>query len=128
MEVYEEAKAEGLGNVITAVVSIGSGKPRHVNPGRTAYSTLSYAVKRMTGTEADHLAFSKRPESKDIYFRFNEEYELHKIDLADWRQVDWVEELALSYVEQPYVKGMIDQCARRLAKPRGKQVPEEEDE
>jgi predicted acylesterase/phospholipase RssA len=118
-DVYEEAEAEGLENGVQAIVSIGTGKPLQLNPGRSAYDTLSYAVKRMTGTESDHLEFSKRPEAKDTYFRFNEEYELHKINMADWKQVGRVEELALGYVSQPHIKTMIDQCARRITKPQG---------
>ncbi|KAH6665502.1 acyl transferase/acyl hydrolase/lysophospholipase [Halenospora varia] len=116
-DVYEEAEAQGLENDIEAIVSIGTGKPLQLNPGRTAYEALSYAVKRMTGTESDHLDFKKRPEATNKYFRFNEEDELHKIDMADWKQVGRVEELACAYVSKPHIKAMIEQCARKIAKP-----------
>ncbi|KAH8656651.1 acyl transferase/acyl hydrolase/lysophospholipase, partial [Tricladium varicosporioides] len=115
-DVYEEAQAQGLENNVEAIVSIGTGKPPQMAPIRTAYETLSYAVKRMTGTESDHLNFQKRPEVANKYFRFNEEDELHKIDMADWRQVGRVEELAYAYVSKPHIKAMIEKCAKRIAK------------
>jgi predicted acylesterase/phospholipase RssA len=119
-DVYEEAKALKLTKGVEAIVSIGTGKPLRTNPGRTAYEALPYAVKRMTGTESDHLDFKKRLAAVgavDRYFRFNEEYEFHKIDMAHWKQVGRVEELACAYVSKPDIKDMIDKCARRIARP-----------
>lgn len=115
-EVYEEAKDMGLKAQVGAIVSIGTGKDPQANPGKTAWEALSYALKRMTGTQSDHLDFEKRPEVHGKYFRFNEEHDLHKIDMADWNQIGRVEEIAYIYVAQPHIKENINKCARMMAK------------
>ncbi|KAH6663483.1 acyl transferase/acyl hydrolase/lysophospholipase [Halenospora varia] len=118
LEVIEEAKSEfGEGKAFQVIVSIGTGKPPVTNPSSHLFGVMKYAIKQMTDTQKKHSEFLRRyPDLVDDYYRFNEEGDMHKIDLADWQKLGRVEELATEYVLSVQGKGYILECARKLAR------------
>lgn len=119
-EVVQEARNEfGENSDIIAIVSTGTGKPKKSGPGSHVVSLLKYAVKEMTNTEKKHAEFKEGyPDLQGLYFRFNEESELHKIDLADSKKLARVEELANRYIESASERKLVLDCARKLARRR----------
>ena len=118
LEVIREAKAEfGSRRAFQVIVSLGTGKAHHMNPSDQLFGVIQYAVNQMTNTEVKHKEFLENyPHLKEMYFRFNEEGDLHKIDLADWKVLDKVQRLADEYVGSATGKKLIVDCARRLAR------------
>jgi predicted acylesterase/phospholipase RssA len=117
-DVYEEAKDEWPDRHFEAIVSIGTGKPRNMNPAQNAFGMAKYMSNQLTNTERKHLEFKEKADVQRVYFQLNEEFELYKIDMADWQQLSKVEELARMFVASPEGKRLVDDCAKRVAKKR----------
>lgn len=117
MEVIDESLLEFPGTSFQAIVSIGTGKPPSADPGQNVFGFVNYLLRQMTNTEDKHDEFRNRhPDELGNYFRFNEAHDLHKIDLASWKELDRVEELANEYVDSDHGKALISSCARKLAR------------
>jgi len=121
LQVMEEARSEfGEARKFQAVVSIGTGKAPKSDPSSHALGVAKYAIKRMTDTEEKHTDFINRfPDKHGEYFRFNEEDEMHHIDLADWKKLGKVEKLANDYVASVVGQREIKKCARKLSRTHG---------
>jgi hypothetical protein len=84
---------------------------------------MQYAIHQMTDTQKKHEEFKNRyPDLVEDTYRFNEEGELHNIDLADWRKLNQVEELAMEYVLSPQGRRDISSCAAKLVKTQGPHI------
>jgi predicted acylesterase/phospholipase RssA len=120
LQVVQEVRSEfGEDSNIAAIVSIGIGKAKKVDPGSYIFSLLKYAVKEMTNTEKKHAEFKANyPDLIAQYFRFNEEDQLHDIDLADWKKLARVEQIADKYVTSTQGRQLVSDCARKLARQR----------
>lgn len=120
LQVIEEAKSEhGKDRKFQVIVSIGTGKSPQSDPSSHLLGVMQYAIHQMTDTQKKHNEFLSRYEDlKDDYYRFNEEESLYKIDLADWKKLDRVEELATEYVSSVIGQKQILACAKRLAQGR----------
>jgi predicted acylesterase/phospholipase RssA len=118
LQVIEEAKSEfGDGRAFQAIVSIGTGKGPIADPSSHVLGVVNYAIKRMADTQQKHTEFvSRYPDLQEQYFRFNEENELYKIDLADWKKLGEVERLANEYIASVAGRKLINSCARKLAR------------
>jgi hypothetical protein len=98
------------------MVSIGTGKGQIADPSSYVVGVVKYAIHRMTDTQQKHTEFvSRYPDLQEQYFRFDDEEELYKIDLADWKKLDQVEKLANAYVASSEGKRTILAYARKLA-------------
>jgi predicted acylesterase/phospholipase RssA len=115
-EAYKEAKNECEGISPQILVSIGTGKPPRIDPGQNAWGMGKYLLTQLTNTEDVHKELLDMDELRDKYFRFNGDEQLYNIDMADWTQLDEVEEKAASFVTSS--QDLIDKCARKLAKSR----------
>ncbi|KAH0562656.1 hypothetical protein GP486_002662 [Trichoglossum hirsutum] len=120
LQVIQEVRSEyGRDAPFEAIVSIGTGKPPRVNPGSHVLSVIKYAIKEMTSTEKKHEEFvSSYPDLEDQYFRLNAEDNLYRVDLADWKRLPQVEEIANNYITSPQGRREILTCAKKLAKRR----------
>ena len=118
LQVIEEAKSEyGQYRSFQAIVSIGTGRGPNADPSSHLFGVMQYAIHQMTNTQKMHKEFLDRyPDLLDQYFRFNEEGDLYKIDLADWKMLKQVEDLANNYVESRKGKELIAACAGKLAR------------
>jgi hypothetical protein len=103
LEVIKEAKMEfGPDRQFQAIVSIGTRKGPIADPSSHLVGVMQYAIHQMTDTRKKHEEFKNRyPDLIENTYRFNKEGELHKIDLADWRKLNQVEELAMEYIRSP---------------------------
>ncbi|XHG05634.1 hypothetical protein AWENTII_008850 [Aspergillus wentii] len=119
-EVYDEAKNVCEGRSFDAIVSIGTGKPQHMNPAQ-GFGIVKYMAAQMTNTEGKHEEFMAKRRVGGLYSRLNEVHDLHKIGMDDWKQLNKVEELALRFIASPEGKTEIDNCARRIARRRNSQ-------
>jgi hypothetical protein len=118
LQIIEEAKwGFGQDKPFDAIVSIGTGKGPIENPSSHLLGVVQYAIHQMTDTQRKHTEFAERyPGLGSKYFRFNEEGDLYRIDLADWKQLHRVEQLANEYVTTSQVVTQIKSCARKLAR------------
>lgn len=100
LEVIEEAKAEfGQSKPFQAIVSLGTGRKPTTDPSSHLFGTIQYAFHRITDTQRPHRDFLKQyPDLKGQYFRFNAEGDLYKINLADHKKLEQVEQLANDFV------------------------------
>ncbi|KAI9776243.1 MAG: hypothetical protein M1839_000476 [Geoglossum umbratile] len=121
LQVIQEVRSEhGEDTPFEAIVSIGTGKSPKLDPGSHVFSVIKYAIKEMTNTEKKHEEFvSSYLDLEDQYFRFNEDGNLYRIDLADWKQLPRVEEIANNYITSARGRREILACAKKLAKRRG---------
>lgn len=121
LQVIEEAKSEhGSDRKFQVIVSIGTGKGPQSDPSSHLLGVMQYAIHQMTDTQKKHAEFlSRYDDLKNDYYRFNEEEALHKIDLADWKKLDRVEDLAMEYVSSTMGQRQILACAAKLARGRG---------
>ena len=117
-EVYDEAKSEYPDKHIRVVVSIGTGKPKNLDPGEHGSQWMRYSIRMLTDTENTHQRFQKDRKSElgDKYYRFNENDSLADIDMADWRRLGEVEKRARDYVRS--IKAKLTACAIMLANTR----------
>jgi hypothetical protein len=117
LEAVEESYLEYPGTSFNAIVSIGTGKGVGSAPGPTAGNVVKSILHRLTDTEAKHNEFLRRfPSLTDTYFRLNDESDLYKIDLADWKAIDRIEKFANDYITSSRGRDRIQMCARKLAR------------
>jgi hypothetical protein len=130
-EAYDEAMLECPDHHFEAIVSIGTGKPPYKSPPKTVFAALQRALSQMTDTEAKHVEFLEKAKGiavgegeflSDRYFRLNDKPAddksktgLYKIDLAAYRDLDKVEELANKFVTSAAGSKIVKDCAARLA-------------
>ena len=119
IEVVKEATQEYPNRPFDAIVSIGTGAAELVTPGGGLIHFLSSMVSRATDTEAKHRQFLDDFEGlRDVYFRLQEFDSLGEIDLADWKKLDEIEQLARRYLDSIGGHDQIMRCAAQMAQNR----------
>jgi predicted acylesterase/phospholipase RssA len=119
-QVFEEACREfGEDADFRLILSIGTGRPERKEVQRGILGVLKIATQFLTDTENKHEQFVQRFRDKYVgegkpYVRLNGGGELAGVDLADYRSIEKIEELAREYVRVE--NRHIEACARRLAK------------
>lgn len=109
--ITEAAAAFGLDRAVSCIMSMGSGPQHIINLGSKGFlqrlipTQLVSAVKNMA-YDAEQTARDLDYKFKgfgDLYFRFNTQTGLDKIDSDDWKRIGDVKSLTLGYLDSPSV-------------------------
>jgi hypothetical protein len=84
-----EAKAEfDQSRPFQATVSLGIGRKPTIDSSSHLFGMIRYAIQSMTDTQRAHAQFEKQyADLKGLYFRFDAEGDLYKINLADYEEL-----------------------------------------
>lgn len=117
LESVREAHDEYPTRYPAAIVSIGTGSAEPLAPTGGLAAVMTSLAGRITDTERSDREFLMIfPGLRDAYFRFQEGPRLGSIDLAAWKRLGEIEQIAHAYLRSDRGREDIQRCAERLAK------------
>lgn len=105
---------------ISCIISIGTGRGDKTSPRGGLISLLRSNLSDVTDTEGEHCWFVEGNDKLRVeYSRLQEETDLGKIDLADWKKLEVIDSLAQKYLQSDEGREQILKCAKLLSRKYG---------